>query len=79
EKAGALPTEAPVATDGGIAIFTDAGNAAALRGTGAKDDLSSWVKAQLGRIKAGDYVALLAYIDRSPPHLAALQAMRMAI
>ncbi len=79
EKAGALPTETPAATDGGIAIFTDARNAAALRGAGAKDDLRSWLKAHLGRIAAGDYVALLTYIDRSAPHLAALQAMRMAI
>jgi transaldolase/glucose-6-phosphate isomerase len=79
EKAGALPAETPAATDGGIAIFTDARNAAALRGAGAGNDLQSWVKAHLGRIGAGDYVALLAYIDRSPSHLAALHAMRMAI
>jgi len=79
EKAGALPAETPVVTDGGIAVFTDPKNADALRGAGAKGDLQSWVKAHLGRIRDGDYVALLAYIDRSPPHVAALQSMRMTI
>ena len=79
EKAGALPAETAAAIDGGIAVFTDMRNAEALRGAGAGSDPQSWVKAHLGRIKSGDYVALLAYIDRSPPHIAALQSMRMAI
>ncbi|MGP8120293.1 MAG: bifunctional transaldolase/phosoglucose isomerase [Xanthobacteraceae bacterium] len=79
EKAGALPADTPAATDGGIAIFTDARNAEALRGAGAGSDLNSWIKAHLGRIKAGDYVALLAYLDRSPQHIAALHGMRVAI
>ncbi|MCV5689023.1 hypothetical protein OFN32_32950, partial [Escherichia coli] len=64
ETSGALPAETAVATDGAIAIFTDAANADALRKSGADGDLASWLKAHLARIKAGDYVAALAYLDR---------------
>jgi transaldolase/glucose-6-phosphate isomerase len=79
EKEGVLPPETPVAVDGAVAIYTDGRNADALRSAGAGSDLRSWLKAHLGRIHAGDYAALLAYIDRSPDHLAALHRMRMAI
>ncbi len=37
------------------------------------------VKAHLDRAGPGDYVALLAYIERDPAHIAALTAMRTAI
>ncbi len=79
EKTGKLPSEAPVATFDNVAIYTDAANAAALRKGGANGDLGSWLTAQLARAKPNDYVALLAYIDHSPAHIAALQTMRMAI
>lgn len=79
EKSGALPTETAVATDGSIAIYTDAANADALRKAGAGSDLASWLKAHLGRIKVSDYVAALAYLDRNDANIAAIQSLRMAI
>jgi len=79
EKSGALPTEAAVATDGSIAIYTDTANADALRKAGAGSDLASWLKAHLGRIKPNDYVAALAYLDRNDANIAAIQNLRMAI
>jgi transaldolase/glucose-6-phosphate isomerase len=79
EKSGALPNEAPVATDGTIAIFTDKANADALRKAGAGNDLASWLKAHVARIAPGDYVAALAYLDRDNANIAAMQAIRMAI
>lgn len=79
EKSGALPAETAIATDGAIAIYTDAANAGALRKSGAGNDLASWLKAHLGRIKANDYVATLAYLDRSDANIAAIQSIRMAI
>jgi len=42
-------------------------------------DLVSALKAHLGRAKAGDYVAMLAYIDRTPAHITAMQKMRHAV
>lgn len=79
EKSGALPAETAVTTDGTIAIFTDSANAEALRKAGAGSDLTSWLKAHLGRIKASDYVATLAYLDRNDANIAVLQGIRMAI
>lgn len=79
EKSGSLPAETPAATVGDIELYTDDANAAALRKAGADGDLDSWIKAHLGRAKAGDYVALLAYIDRDAGHIDSLQKMRMAV
>jgi transaldolase/glucose-6-phosphate isomerase len=79
ETSGALPAETAVATDGAIAIFTDTANADALRKSGAANNLASWLKAHLARIKPNDYVATLAYLDRSDANIAAVQGIRMAI
>ncbi|KMO17223.1 bifunctional transaldolase/phosoglucose isomerase [Methylobacterium indicum] len=79
EKDGALPAETPVAEDDTFALYTDAANADALRKAGAGSDPVSWIKAQAGRIGAGDYVALLAYVTRNPEHLAVLQETRLAL
>src|SRR6185437_17024123 len=35
--------------------------------------------AHLGRAKAGDYVAMLAYIDRTAAHIEAMQKMRHSV
>jgi len=77
EKSGALPPETPFAVADGIALFADPANAAALKSTATS--LAGVLKAHLGRASAGDYVALLAYIDRNRSHTAALQAMRRVI
>jgi transaldolase/glucose-6-phosphate isomerase len=79
EKSGALPPEKPVFAADGIEIYTDDKNAAALRSAGAGDDLLSWVKTHLGRAGAGDYVALLAYVQRNAEHIVILREMRTAI
>ena len=79
ERDGALPAETPVAEDGGFALYTDAGNAEALRRAGAGSDPESWIRAQIGRAGAGDYLALLAYVERTPAHLAPLQAARVSL
>ena len=79
EKTGTLPEEAPVISTNEVALFTDDKNAVALRKVGADGDLGSWLKAHLGRAGAGDYVALLAYIERNPGHIDTLQHMRLAV
>jgi transaldolase / glucose-6-phosphate isomerase len=75
EKTGALPPEKPFCCEDGIALYADAANAAALGTAG----LAAVLKAHLGRAGTGDYVALLAYIDRNPAHSEALQQMRRLI
>ena len=79
EKTGALPAEKPVMSSAQADLYTDDANAAALRKAGADGDLGSWLKAHLARSGAGDYVALLAYIERDAPHIDALQQMRLAV
>jgi len=77
EKSGALPPETPFFAADGIALFADAANASALK-SGATS-LSGVLKAHLDRAGAGDYVALLAYIDRNPGNTGALQRLRRMI
>jgi transaldolase/glucose-6-phosphate isomerase len=79
EKSGKLPAEKPVMSSAKADIYTDSRNAADLREAGANGDLGSWLKAHLGRSQAGDYVALLAYIERDSAHIDSLQHMRLAV
>jgi transaldolase/glucose-6-phosphate isomerase len=79
EKTGALPAETPVVSSQSIELYTDEKNATALRDAGAGSSLDSWLKAHLGRIRAGDYFALLAYIARDEANTAPLQTVRLAV
>ncbi len=79
EKSGQLPGESPLQTDRQFDIFADARNGEALRSAGADGSLESWLTAQLSRARAGDYVALLAYLSRNVEHADSLQRMRMAV
>ncbi|MBB1091429.1 bifunctional transaldolase/phosoglucose isomerase [Rhodopseudomonas palustris] len=79
ETSGALPAEKPALATAQADLYTDESNAAALRKAGADGTLGSWIKAHLSRSQAGDYVALLAYIERNAAHIDALQTMRLAV
>jgi transaldolase/glucose-6-phosphate isomerase len=79
EKTGKLPAEQPVIAFEEADIFTDEHNAAELRKAGADGGFESWVKAHLSRSHKGDYVALLAYIERNAEHIEALQDMRQKV
>ena len=79
EKEGALPAEEPIFSASGIALFTDAANARALKEAGVGRELHSWLKAHFGRITAGDYVALLAYLPRNAACSEILHGMRIAL
>ncbi len=74
---GKLPDETPFLTDGAIKLFSDSKNAAELIKAGGS--LAAVMKAHLGRLGAGDYAALLAYIERTPGHIALLQDLRTTI
>jgi transaldolase/glucose-6-phosphate isomerase len=79
EKTGSLPAEEPAMSSAEADIYTDEANAAALRKAGADGSLSSWLKAHLGRSHRGDYVALLAYVERNATHIDTLQDMRLKL
>jgi transaldolase/glucose-6-phosphate isomerase len=77
EQSGALPAERPFFRGGGFALYADGRNEAALKP--AATSLAAALKAHFGRIGAGDYVALLVYLERSPAHIATLQRLRLMI
>jgi transaldolase/glucose-6-phosphate isomerase len=80
ERAGALPAETPIFTGEGIRLFTDEANATALTGVmNGQPTLAGYLRAHLDRLRPGDYVALLAYIEMNETHERALQAMRAAL
>ncbi|HEX5318660.1 MAG TPA: bifunctional transaldolase/phosoglucose isomerase [Stellaceae bacterium] len=77
EKTGKLPPEKPFFKGDGVELFADKRNESALKPKST--DLVAALKAHLGRAKAGDYVALLAYIQRDSKNIEALQSMRRHI
>jgi transaldolase/glucose-6-phosphate isomerase len=80
EKTHRLPAEEPIFRENGIALYADSRNAAEL---GRHNTLAGHLKSHFARVhggtKAGDYVALLAYIQRDESHTRALTGMRSRI
>ena len=76
EKTGALPDERPFVEDGPVALFADLANTLALQGS---KTLSSVLKQHLGRLGAGDYLGLLAYVPMTQENEEVLQSARMAV
>jgi len=80
EKTGSLPMEKPILDDKGIKLFTDDKNAAELaKAAGFEKSLVAYLKAHFGRIKPGDYFALLGYIQMDEQHEQQLQTIRHAV
>jgi transaldolase/glucose-6-phosphate isomerase len=80
EKTGSLPAENPVLEDNGIKLFTDPVNADALaKAAGSDKSLTGYLRAHLKRVGAGDYFALLAYIQMDEKHETLLQKLRQAL
>ncbi len=80
EQSGSLPPETPFFESDGVGLFADEKNAAALsESVGPDPSLADYLRAHLNRIGAGDYLALLAYIEMNEAHERSLQAARVAI
>ncbi len=83
ESSGSLPAEKPL-VDGPIKLFTDDKNVADLievtkSGPVSDDALTAFVRAHLKRLGAGDYFAVLGYIEMNAEHEALLQSLRIAV
>ncbi len=77
ETSGNLPSETPFYEGEGVRLFADAKNVAALKqSVGQAPSLAGYLKAHLDRVTAGDYFALLAYIEMNAANEAALQRSR---
>jgi transaldolase / glucose-6-phosphate isomerase len=80
ERDGMLPPEHAMLVEGELALFTDDANAKALRAAaGEGAGLEALLRAHLGRISAGDYFALLAYLPMLPAHEQVLQRIRSRV
>jgi transaldolase / glucose-6-phosphate isomerase len=80
ETKGSLPAEKPILKDSGVKLFTDAKNTDALvKAAGNDKSLVGYLRAHLNRIGAGDYYALLGYIEMNGAHEEALQGIRHAV
>ncbi|MBS1956538.1 MAG: bifunctional transaldolase/phosoglucose isomerase [Cyanobacteria bacterium SZAS-4] len=81
EKKGALPEEKPFYEGEGVKLFSDDRNVNELNaaiGANAKT-LAGYLKAHTSRVKAGDYFAILAYIEMNDKHEQQLQNVRVAV
>lgn len=80
EHSGTLPAEVPIFEEQDIKLFADEHNAAALRGqSGARPTLAACLRNHLNRLRAGDYFAVLAYVEMNEAHEQVLQAIRHAV
>ncbi len=80
EKTSALPPETPIFKEKGVQLFADEQNAISLwTAVTSHPSLAGYLGAHLDRIEAGDYFALLAYIEMKDTHEEPLQRMRRAV
>ncbi|MGZ4833635.1 MAG: bifunctional transaldolase/phosoglucose isomerase, partial [Terriglobales bacterium] len=76
EQQGSLPAESPLFEGDGIKLYADARNADAIKKSAKQQTLAGYLKAHLDRVSAGDYFALLAFIEMNQAHEDALQGIR---
>jgi transaldolase/glucose-6-phosphate isomerase len=76
EKTGKLPEQSPIFRAHGVALYADPRNAHEL---GEEASLAAYLRRHLERVNDGDYVALLAYIERNAAHTEALTGVRTRI
>ena len=84
ELTGSLPPEKPILEEAGFKLFTDDKNAADLAKATGSDrssdgSLKNYLRAHLARLGAGDYFALLGYVEMNADHESLLQSLRMTV
>jgi transaldolase/glucose-6-phosphate isomerase len=77
ERTGRLPAETPLLEAEGVRLFADARNSREL--VAGERTLPGLLRAHLGRLRSGDYAALLAYVEMTARHETLLQAIRARI
>jgi glucose-6-phosphate isomerase len=70
EETGQLDAAKPALREGRLAVY---------RGEAQADTITAYLEQFLGGARPGDYVALMAYVDRNEANEAALQRIRQAI
>lgn len=78
DKTGKLPEQTPIFDDGRVKLFADPKYAAVLHGGQdvGQPDLAGYVRAHIAQLKAGDYFAVLGFIQRDRQHEKTMQRLR---
>jgi len=76
ERTGSLPPEVAFFEEGGLRLFADAANAEAI---GRPSSLAAALRTHLSRVRAGDYFALLAYLEMNDENRSELQSIRQRV
>jgi transaldolase / glucose-6-phosphate isomerase len=79
EKHGSMGQEAALREGDGLLLFTDVKNARELDAAARDKTVVATLKAHLARVKPGDYVAFLPYLEMSPANEAAMQGLRTLV
>jgi transaldolase/glucose-6-phosphate isomerase len=79
EAGSSLPDAVPLATDGQLRLFADERNATELSALAAEQTVAALLKAHFDRANAGDYVAILAYLERNTANADSLQRVRAVV
>ena len=80
DETGALASRTPFVERDGLSLYADDENRAELIAMAGDDaDVPAYLNAHLSRAGAGDYVALLAYVEMTTAHEAALREIRTIV
>ena len=79
ETTGALPEERPLLVDEGLSFYADGENAFTLSSCDAMLSARRVLDAHLARLKPGDYLALLAYVEMNARHAGLLADIRSVL
>lgn len=79
EKNGAFSIEKPLALDDSIEVYADDFNSKCLQSISSGTSVEQLVRAQLRRLKPGDYLGVLAYINMSADNQAKLLRLRHVV
>jgi transaldolase/glucose-6-phosphate isomerase len=79
EKSGELEPQTPLLSSEGLALYADPRNADALTQTASAKTVEAYLAAHFKRAHSGDYIGLLAYLDRNPNHERTMRIMRQRI
>lgn len=79
QERGSLPGVSALLEDAGLGLFADARNAANLLSAATHRTLETVLAAHLNRLRAGDYLAINAYLPMSPANERLLQQLRQTV
>ena len=79
EKTGEIAAEKPLFEEDGLALYADARNSDELQPAIEVPSLEAYLGAHFSRATRGDYVGLLAYLDRNGSNTAVLEAIRQRL